>query len=89
LVAVDKGKSLKLIPLIQAFTDTQEFAGSVCIATYTEPEPLSAIGMFYVLPSLQGRGIGSYLFDEAIKLCAPRKFLYGGKSLNFQPTQLI
>jgi hypothetical protein len=35
--------------------------------------------MFYVLPTYQGKGIGSYLFDEATKLCASRKFLFGGR----------
>lgn len=48
------------------------------MATYTKPEPLSAIGMYVVKKEFQGKGIGSKLFDEAIKICAPRKFLYGG-----------
>ncbi|KAI6192337.1 Acetyltransferase, GNAT family [Aphelenchoides bicaudatus] len=69
------------ILLVAVDKDSQEFIGSVCVATYTEPEPLSSIGMYYVLPSYQGKGIGSYLFKEAIKLCAPRKFLYGVENM--------
>jgi len=56
---------------------TDDFVGSVCVGTYIKPEPLSAIGMYVVKNEFHGKGIGSRLFDEAVKLSAPRKFLYG------------
>lgn len=51
------------------------------MAIYVGPEPLSAIGMYYVHKDHQGKGIGSRLFQQAIGLCTERKFLYGGWSL--------
>jgi len=63
--------------LVAVDSETHEFIGSVCVATYTKPESLSTIGLYVVKKEFQGKGIGTKLFDEAMKLCAPRKFLFG------------
>jgi len=65
------------ILLVAVDSETQEFIGSICVATYLKPEPLSAIGMYVVKKEFQGKGIGTKLFDEAMRLSAKKKFLYG------------
>jgi len=62
-------------------SETRNFVGCVGVGTYVKPEPLSAIGMYLVKDEFQGKGIGTKLFDAAIKECAPKKFLYGVEKL--------
>ncbi|KAI6223106.1 Acetyltransferase, GNAT family [Aphelenchoides fujianensis] len=61
--------------------ETGELAGSVSVATYAQPEPLSMLGMYAVVPKFKGQGIGTALWAKAMEICAPRMFLYGAEAM--------
>ncbi|KAI6241110.1 Acetyltransferase, GNAT family [Aphelenchoides fujianensis] len=68
--------------LVAVDSTSREFVGIVSVATYAEPRPLSQIGMYVVRKERRGRGVGSAPWAEAMRVVAPRRFLYADEPMD-------
>ncbi|KAI6180197.1 N-acetyltransferase domain-containing protein [Aphelenchoides besseyi] len=62
--------------LVAIDIETRNFIGAISVLTYPPPYSLTQIGLYVVVKKYRGGGIGSQLWNEAMKLATPNMFLY-------------
>ncbi|KAI6208964.1 N-acetyltransferase domain-containing protein [Aphelenchoides besseyi] len=68
--------------LVAIDIETRNFIGAISVLTYPPPYSLTQIGLYVVVKKYRGGGIGSQLWNEAMKLATPNMFLYADEPMD-------